>query len=659
MAKLLRIWGTTVLLVGLLLLPHGCGDVVLAKERVEQEPNDTFQQADRMYPDSTVLGRINKENDVDTWKLEGDGVRRFRITLEKDQQKGGFELLLFNQTGELIKKADETGDQLVLEGITIPAGEWQMVQVMAEQGREHQTYRLLVSVIPWEEDAWEPNNSVSQAVPLEMGKGMSATFHRREDIDIYSLTTRLYSEWEVQISGLQAGSQVQVSNASGTILAKAVGGNQGKVTLRLDLPPGTAYLKVSPHPGKKVHADPYTILAKSVTVPVILVPGFGGTRLLAKENGKVKEAWLNLEEILHFNNKEHLRLLSLMPKKQGSPEVVPRHKGIAVYPEPEDGGFRAVTRITYHPMGYDESEQFDTMIRHLESLGYEKNRTLYAFPYDWRLSNVHNGKLFRAKMDAVRKQTGASQVQVIAFSMGGVLVREALLAQPVYQKQVKRLIYIGTPLLGTPLTYHALRFGHHFGIGLKLSDQATLKLFSEKVGKEIARFMPSVYELLPFEEYVKRQSYLNFIGISQKRPFTFQEIQKDKRIAVPYQPLADWASRQQRRWVSQSLSVPQYAVIGEGQTTLLGYDYHQNFNRLTPFFGKAGDGTVPLASAAYQQKGLRKQYFITEEHTRLPRNPVVIRQVSQLLNGMEAAVQGMRSSSAVSGEKDWLEGDSA
>jgi hypothetical protein len=92
--------------------------------------------------------------------------------------------------------------------------------------------------------------------------------------------------------------------------------------------------------------------------------------------------------------------------------------------------------------------------------------------------------------------------------------------------------------------------------------------------------------------------------------------------------------------------VPQYSIVGQGHSTLLGYLFDHYHNNWAPFYDKGlGDGTVPYLSASYAQKDIKKKYYVNGEHAKLPTIPQVIQQVSQLLKGIEDIQPGLRKSS--------------
>jgi hypothetical protein len=74
---------------------------------------------------------------------------------------------------------------------------------------------------------------------------------------------------------------------------------------------------------------------------------------------------------------------------------------------------------------------FAGLIQELKNNGYEEEKDLFAFPYDWRLNlNWTAGdspypwqQTLKQKVEKVKSDTGAQKVDIIAHSMGGLVVK--------------------------------------------------------------------------------------------------------------------------------------------------------------------------------------------------------------------------------------------
>ena len=144
---------------------------------------------------------------------------------------------------------------------------------------------------------------------------------------------------------------------------------------------------------------------------------------------------------------------------------------------------------------------FAGLIEELKQNGYEEGKDLFVFPYDWRLDLnwsalgiPYSGfDSLKDKIEKVKQETGAQKVNIIAHSMGGLVVKNYL--KRYGSGSVDKFIDMGTPHLGAPQAMKILMYGddlefNYLGIGLS----------SERI-KTISQNFPSVYQLLPSQNY--------------------------------------------------------------------------------------------------------------------------------------------------------------
>jgi phospholipase A1 len=139
------------------------------------------------------------------------------------------------------------------------------------------------------------------------------------------------------------------------------------------------------------------------------------------------------------------------------------------------------------------STQYQHLIDAMESCGFsESEGTLRVLPYDWRKNNALASLRLADLVDEMVKTLGSAvEINLIAHSMGG-LVSRYYLESGLYntresQKNVKRLVTMGTPHRGAPMALAA-------AIGL----EKQLFLNAEQV-RQIANDSryPALYQLLP------------------------------------------------------------------------------------------------------------------------------------------------------------------
>jgi hypothetical protein len=100
-------------------------------------------------------------------------------------------------------------------------------------------------------------------------------------------------------------------------------------------------------------------------------------------------------------------------------------------------------------------ESYSGLLKTLSGFGYEKDKTLFTFPYDWRLSNKDNAKLLADYI----KQLGFTKIDIVAHSMGG-LVTSIYLQKPDAADHVNKVIFLATPFLGSMNVFGMLSNGY-------------------------------------------------------------------------------------------------------------------------------------------------------------------------------------------------------
>jgi pimeloyl-ACP methyl ester carboxylesterase len=239
----------------------------------------------------------------------------------------------------------------------------------------------------------------------------------------------------------------------------------------------------------------------SVTRPVVIVPGLLGSRLEDERNGRV--VWgkifslraLTVHETLiqpdydgkdglelpidstDFRaNRDHLVATEIMDRFT----VIPHMAEVKAYARM----LEAFEVCGYRPGG-------------IQSCGLDVNAAVFA--YDWRRDIVENAQLLAAKIRDIQANTGdpTIRVDIVAHSMGGLIAEyyalyggEDVLASdplpaPTYAgaANLRKLILLGVPHLGSAEAVEILHRGHHVGW--------------RSISNEAIFTMPSIYQLLP------------------------------------------------------------------------------------------------------------------------------------------------------------------
>ncbi|TDR19321.1 esterase/lipase family protein [Marinicella litoralis] len=221
--------------------------------------------------------------------------------------------------------------------------------------------------------------------------------------------------------------------------------------------------------------------------PLILIHGTMGSKLRLIESQE--EVWPGKINQLIFSNYKNLANLiepsgmALMASKIESYAIFDSYSGLSVYDEIIE------TLI--------EFGEYQLNVVNLPAM---PGRNLYVFNYDWRQDNVHNAQVLAHYIDQVLiKHPGHTQVDVVAHSMGGLILRyyqrfgdkdvltelnQIKNGNP-YSKAsvIRHAVFLGTPQLGTVKSVKRLQQGFDFNL--------------RNIPVEVQITMPSVYQLLP------------------------------------------------------------------------------------------------------------------------------------------------------------------
>ncbi len=149
---------------------------------------------------------------------------------------------------------------------------------------------------------------------------------------------------------------------------------------------------------------------------------------------------------------------------------------------------------------------YDDLINTLVANGYEKDKDLFAFPYDWHKSNVVTEVQLRDKIAEVESICNCNKVDLVAHSMGGLVARYYI-QSPLYMHDVDQLIFLGTPHLGAPKAYLPWE-GAEMPSGIINQGIKTLLWWdAKKQGLSLFDYIHqsviSLAELLPVYDYLK------------------------------------------------------------------------------------------------------------------------------------------------------------
>jgi pimeloyl-ACP methyl ester carboxylesterase len=376
-------------------------------------------------------------------------------------------------------------------------------------------------------------------------------------------------------------------------------------------------------------------------VPLILLPGLSGSRLENDPNGDgvYDEIWPNGD--LLIVDPWDLSLLVLRLALDGASPYSPT---------PEYASVRVgdVIRSEY---GLD---YYASTIAFFTSQGYTEGENFFVCPYDWRkdLHQIAFGDLpdtlDRCIQTALAKNPGASQVDLLGHSMGGLVAR-AYLSDPGKATRVRRLVTLGTPFLGAPkivlAIIHKVCFVEWLGLCFSNSD----------VLHELIQNYPPGYQIAPSEAYfqVYPDGFLrrDRDGDGDGRPdgplspeASFGMLEKHNQSLARQARLLSASNHGWARGAANGVEV--FAVVGDRHAsigTIVEYEKRPWYNPWAkPVITYRtevtnGDGTVPLHSADLRDwsrgvdlTGGVPVFYFSLDHGRLASDPAVLQLTAQI-----------------------------
>ncbi|OJI06883.1 hypothetical protein BK004_01955 [bacterium CG10_46_32] len=347
-------------------------------------------------------------------------------------------------------------------------------------------------------------------------------------------------------------------------------------------------------------------------VPVILVPGIAGTILKQEVFGGLGDItlWPNFLWTAISVAESYMDPLSM--NEDGSPS------DNSVY---VDDIFRKASIF-----GGTIFDYLDGLINDFESAGYQENTDLFLFPYDWRLNIQSISQFLVDKIDSVIQQTGSQKVDIVAHSMGGLVLKQYILDNS--SSRVNKMIFVGTPHLGSPKSAKVLLYGDNLGMGL-IMNQLEIK--------SITKNMASVYQLLPSSLYISEIGKY-FYNLAIPKSHTYDEVNNYLVNQGLNFSLVQSADDLHSNALDDfnTTGMDAYNIVG-CDTATLGKIIIRNQELVKVEYGVefvAGDGTVPLDSAtAIDIQANKTFYAIGVEHATMPSQSSIKQLITEIITG--------------------------
>lgn len=285
---------------------------------------------------------------------------------------------------------------------------------------------------------------------------------------------------------------------------------------------------------------------------------------------------------------------------------------------------------------------YDNLYQEFKNDGYSEGEDLFAFPYEWRDSNVDNAKLLASKIQEIKEKNHWPKVDLVAHSMGGLLARQYI-ESDYYQNDVDQLVTLGTPHEGAPADYLTWESGD---INVPYSTNI-LDILAEKM----------------FKQEAKENGYSNLFEYIRKRP-----IESIRDLLPIYNYLYSTSDNSMRTYpnsyptnsflenlnlsdnVSKLNQVEFDNIIGNGKSTVMGirvgkpsmqsgstweHGLPEDYDSLSGNHGLQkgdGDGTVPLYSSQSEIIPADYELSLKSDHLGLPANAK--KDVLEILTGI-------------------------
>ncbi len=343
--------------------------------------------------------------------------------------------------------------------------------------------------------------------------------------------------------------------------------------------------------------------------PIIIVPGILGTYLGQGDD----LLWANLARMLLDVNDEFLSTGLAMDSEGNSVNNITVGE--------------AITVVLNHVPGFEVNTFLD-LKESFNNIQYIQDKNLFFFPYDWRVDLNITKDLLKQKIDEVKQKTGATKVDIIAHSMGGLLTKNYL---NLYGKEsIDKLIFVGTPHLGAPKAAKTLLVGERFDIPM-LADSAM---------RSLALNAPAVYELLPGQTYFNQaQGYIKTKGSTDVLGYSAT---KDFLVSggVNWNILDKTQNFFGKSLEEMSLDgIDAYNIAGCRSATQAGYEFGADKTDIVALRESSGDGTVPLESADYVNvPNNHKFYFKDATHSKLPSAESVRNIILNIIKGEQVTL---------------------
>ncbi|MBP1994699.1 lipase/acyltransferase domain-containing protein [Paenibacillus eucommiae] len=633
----------------------------------EGESNDSFDQANGIARGVDILGTISSSTDRDYYRYISSDAGKLHFSLEVPSAFHNYNIQVFDEAKKLVAESSMPGNatDYALDLPVLNSTYYVMVYpaVGAKTGTDA-TYRLKAMSHATPVDTNEPNDTTEKATGLKVAsyaQNLKGTIHSANDVDYYKVSNEVLPyDLKLELTDIPAGTNydVKVIDKDGNTVASSKNAGNKAESFSVVIPKNkTYYIGVYTADGKFDMNASYKLTFKNNgSVPIIIVPGFGGTALYGNDpmTGLPVNAWMNFAVT---------STASLMYQDLYNDATEAK---IGLHYKDRDYGLWDISDVAPEDMMFGQDMYFTEMISDLKTEGYVPGRTLFGLPNNFIRDNTEASDALKQRIDLAIEKSGSSKVMLISHSNGGLIVKEAAMDSN-YASKVSKWITLGTPFLGAPTSLKAWIDGYDLDI----------PILSSAVGRKLAMHSPTAHGLIPSPSY--HHLYGPVLQYFKKR----SEARNDHEIISidSYQKMADFLSNVNEGQVEPYLNfredlldrvlkkhqtiydlpqtdIPLYIISGYGMDTISSYTYVKPVNDVREYASNgspvaplyvSGDGTVPEFSSkgtltfpvgtkntrVYGVTGVNHMPLVTDQ-----RNRKQVKQV--MIYGNEEPVAGIR-----------------
>src|SRR5215470_14092110 len=224
----------------------------------------------------------------------------------------------------------------------------------------------------------------------------------------------------------------------------------------------------------------------------VVIPGIMGSCLEYRKSGSAEPIW---SESFLDNYKRLANKPAVFKYNEKDPAMAPRlMKFFSLFTLPKVGWHVWRTSL------------FGGLLNYLKShRDFSHQQGVVEFPYDWRAKIETTARELRNSLNSsygvqIHRSRQPVQLSIITHSMGGLVARVALVDGHIDPSNIRRIVHIAPPLMGSANAFRSL-FG---GGALPFLNEFVAFCHGQKNGRlalnnlrEVMASFPSMYQLMP------------------------------------------------------------------------------------------------------------------------------------------------------------------